>query len=94
VVVEVKIENQFFLLEVADQGIGIPDEDLKYLFQPFQRGSNANDFPGTGIGLTIIQKSVELMNGSVSVKSKLGQGSTFVVRFPARLVSTVDLAFA
>jgi PAS domain S-box-containing protein len=94
VTVEVRIEDHFFLLEVTDQGIGIPDDDLKYLFQPFQRGSNAADFPGTGIGLTIIQKSVELMNGTVSVKSKMGQGTTFMVRFPARLVSSVDLAFA
>jgi PAS domain S-box-containing protein len=94
VTIEIKIEDLFFLVEVADQGIGIPEDDLKYLFQPFQRGSNATDFPGTGIGLTIIQKSVELMNGTVSVKSKLGQGTTFMVRFPARLVSTADLAFS
>ncbi|MBE0699201.1 MAG: PAS domain S-box protein [Anaerolineaceae bacterium] len=93
VTVELKIEDLFFLIEVTDQGIGIPEDDLKYLFQPFQRGSNAADFPGTGIGLTIIQKSVELMNGTVSVKSKMGLGTTFMVRFPARLVSSVDLAF-
>ena len=72
------------MIEVTDQGIGIPDEDLKYLFQPFQRGSNAGDFPGTGIGLTIIQKSVELMNGSITLKSKEGQGTTFLIRFPAQ----------
>ncbi len=91
ITVNVKLEEQFFLLEVTDQGIGIPEGDLKYLFQPFQRGSNAIDFPGTGIGLTIIQKSVELMKGTVSVKSKVGQGTTFIVRFPVRLASSVDL---
>jgi PAS domain S-box-containing protein len=84
VTVQIKTEEQYVLLEVSDQGIGIPEHDIKYLFQPFQRGSNAGDFPGTGIGLTIIQKSVELMNGSVSLKSKEGQGTTFMVRFPVR----------
>lgn len=86
VIVELKIEDDHFRLEVTDQGIGIPESDMKYLFQPFQRGSNAADYPGTGIGLTIIQKSVELMNGSISVKSIVGQGTTFTIRFPSRLV--------
>ena len=85
VTLRVKMEESNVLLEVADQGIGIPDRDLKYLFQPFQRGSNAGKIPGTGIGLTIIQKSVELMRGTVALKSTEGQGSTFMVRFPARM---------
>ncbi len=88
--VMVKTEDHHVLVEVSDQGIGIPERDIKYLFQPFQRGSNAGDFPGTGIGLTIIQKSVELMNGSVSLKSKEGQGTTFLVRFPVRFESASD----
>ena len=87
VTLKVKTEEDHVLIEVTDQGIGIPERDMKYLFQPFQRGSNAGDFPGTGIGLTIIQKSVELMNGSISLKSKEGQGTTFMVRFPARFES-------
>lgn len=85
--VKVKLEEENILLEVADEGIGIPEHDISYLFQPFQRGSNAGDFPGTGIGLTIIQKSAELMNGSVSLKSKEGQGTTFLIRFPVRYES-------
>jgi signal transduction histidine kinase len=73
----IKTEDRCVLIEVSDQGIGIPERDLKFLFQPFQRGSNASDYPGTGIGLTIIQKSVELLNGTVSLKTKVGQGTTF-----------------
>ena len=84
VILGIRIEGSSVMIEVTDQGIGIPDEDLKYLFQPFQRGSNAGGFPGTGIGLTIIQKSVELMNGSITLKSKEGQGTTFLIRFPAQ----------
>ena len=88
VTMRVKLEDTNILLEVSDQGIGIPDRDIKYLFQPFQRGSNATDIPGTGIGLTIIQKSVELMKGTVALKSTEGQGTTFMVRFPARMEKT------
>lgn len=87
VTVRVKTEEQNVRLEVTDQGIGIPERDLKYLFQPFQRGSNVAEFPGSGIGLAIIQKSVELMQGDVAIHSKEGQGTTFVVRFPARINS-------
>jgi PAS domain S-box-containing protein len=86
----VRSEDRFLLIEVTDHGIGIPERDLKYLFQPFQRGSNASDYPGTGIGLTIIQKSVELLNGIVSLKSKEGQGTTFIVRIPVRLENAPD----
>lgn len=94
VTVNVSTEGKHVLLEVSDEGIGIPERDLKYLFQPFQRGSNANDIPGTGIGLTIIQKSVEMMSGTVSLKSKEGQGTTFLVRFPIRLDHTPDRVIA
>ncbi len=90
--VNLREEDHHVLLEVSDQGIGIPERDIKYLFQPFQRGSNTGDFPGTGIGLAIIQKSVELMNGSVSLRSKEGQGTTFLIRFPIRYESTSDRA--
>lgn len=94
VTVSVKKEERYILLEVADEGIGIPERDMQYLFQPFQRGSNASDYPGTGIGLTIIQKSVELMKGTISLKSKEGQGTTFMVRFPARIDNTYDRGLA
>jgi len=86
------VEEAYFYLEVSDQGIGIPEDDLQYLFQPFQRGSNAADYPGTGIGLTIIQQAVEIMNGSVSVKSAVGKGTTFTVKLPSRLDSEAVLA--
>lgn len=82
--ISARVEDDFALLEVSDEGIGIPERDMQYLFQPFQRGSNAAEFPGTGIGLTIIQKSMELMKGNISLKSKEGQGTTFMVRFPVR----------
>lgn len=88
--VNVVLEDQTVLLEVSDQGIGIPETDMPVLFQPYRRGSNAGSIPGTGIGLTIIQKSVELLRGKLSLQSNVGQGTTFQVRFPVHLVSSTD----
>lgn len=77
-------EGEFCYLEVQDEGIGIPEKDIKYLFQPFRRASNVTGLPGTGIGLAIVQKSIALINGDIFVKSVEGQGTNFVVRFPIR----------
>lgn len=67
---------------VTDRGIGIPAEDHEWLFRAFHRGRNVGDRPGTGLGLVIVNRSVELHGGRISVESTLGQGSTFTVRLP------------
>lgn len=69
------------VLFFTDQGIGIPEEDQKHLFERFFRGSNANNIPGTGLGLNIIKKYTELMNGSIDCVSHAGAGTTFTVTF-------------
>lgn len=65
-----------------DNGIGIPEEALDRLFAIFQRVHDERHYPGTGIGLAIVRKAVERMNGSVRVESKPGQGSRFCVTLP------------
>lgn len=69
-------------LTVADSGIGIPPEDLKNLFTSFSRASNSDAIEGTGLGLSIVKKAVDLLHGTISVKSTLGQGTTFDVAIP------------
>jgi signal transduction histidine kinase/CheY-like chemotaxis protein/purine-cytosine permease-like protein len=84
---------------VADTGHGIPDGDLKRIFEPFNRGTLpvAHASPGTGLGLTIAQLLSQVMGGDISVSSRVGAGSTFRVRVllsavtaPARITSAAQ----
>lgn len=68
-------------ITVQDSGIGIPDYDQKHLFERFFRGNNVAHIQGTGLGLNIVARYVELMNGSISFESKENLGSTFTVVF-------------
>ncbi len=68
--------------EIADTGPGIPQESLDRIFVPFQRAPGVTA-AGTGLGLSITRKLVELMGGSIRVRSQVGQGSVFEVRIPA-----------
>lgn len=75
-------EEMFFI--VRDQGIGIPPEDQKHMFDRFFRASNAGNVQGTGLGLNIVKRYVELLRGSISFASEFGKGSTFTVTIPLR----------
>lgn len=69
-------------IEVKDHGIGISKEDQKHLFGRFFRGHNATHIQGTGLGLNIVAKYAELMEGSISFESEEGQGTTFTLIIP------------
>ena len=70
------------MFTVCDEGIGVPDADLKQLFQTFHRGSNVGERPGTGLGLVIVKRCVELHDGTLQLNSKLAEGTTVTVRLP------------
>ncbi|MBC7879849.1 MAG: HAMP domain-containing histidine kinase [Anaerolineae bacterium] len=74
--------EQVVHFEVKDRGIGIPEADLGGLFQPFRRCSNVGHIQGTGLGLNVVKRFVELAGGTIAVQSKLGKGTTFTVRLP------------
>jgi len=76
-------EGGSVLLSVADNGIGIAPEYHQRIFQVFQRLHTEAEYPGTGIGLAIVARAVQAMNGEVQLQSEPGRGSTFVVRLPA-----------
>ena len=74
-------DNEFVEIEISDTGCGIPEEHLDKLFDPFFTTKEIGE--GTGLGLSVSLGIVQRHNGSVDVRSKVGQGSTFIVRLPA-----------
>lgn len=74
-----KTNNVRFCFTVSDTGVGMSEEFLKHIFDPFARDSSAAKIEGTGLGLSITKGLVELMNGKISVDSKPDIGSTFKV---------------
>ncbi|WP_198018957.1 PAS domain S-box protein [Asinibacterium sp. OR53] len=70
-----------FIFSITDQGIGISKDDQKHLMERFFRGNNVTGIQGTGLGLHIVSKYAELMNGSVECKSELLEGTEFIITF-------------
>lgn len=80
-VVEIKAacENGTLVVSVKDSGIGISEEDQQHLFERFFRARNALNIQGTGLGLHIVSKYLELLHGDIALSSKLGEGTTFTI---------------
>lgn len=70
------------VFQVKDSGIGIPQTDQQRLFESFQRASNVGNIPGTGIGLAVVKKAVDLHRGQITLKSEVGVGTTFTISLP------------
>ncbi len=77
------VEISQAVFRIRDEGIGIPQKDQKYMFERFFRASNAGNVQGTGLGLNIVKRYVELLNGIITFTSEYGTGSTFVFSIPA-----------
>ncbi len=78
------VTDKLATITVADQGIGISDDDKKHLFQRFFRGQNATNVQGTGLGLNIVANYVELMNGFIEIESELDKGTHVKITFPIK----------
>ena len=72
------------IIKVQDQGIGILMEDQKQLFEPFHRGKNVKTISGTGLGLVVVKKCVDLHQGNISISSEVGLGTTCVINIPLK----------
>lgn len=75
-------ESDQVTLQVRDQGIGIPVDEQPHLFEAFHRARNSGNIPGTGLGLTVVKKCVDLQGGTVEVTSEVGVGTTFKITLP------------
>ena len=78
-------KSDLFVFEVADTGLGIPQHHLSSIFEPFiqvHKTSSGNSRGGIGLGLSIVKKHVEQLNGTIRVESQVGKGTTFTVTLP------------
>jgi len=87
-----RLEPETVLVRVADTGIGIAPEDLIWIFEEFRQGDStlARESGGTGLGLSLVKRLVELHGGDVVVESELGKGTTFTVALPRDLAPRAD----
>lgn len=82
--VTLKHDNKYFYVNVADSGLGIPEDQIEHIFERFYRGdkSHSTEIEGTGLGLAITKSAIVLHRGIIKVTSKVGEGTTFMVRIP------------
>jgi signal transduction histidine kinase len=71
-----------FLVQISDEGIGIPPEELPHILEPFFRASNTTPYSGYGIGLPLAARIIRLHGGSINIVSKEASGTQVSVRFP------------
>lgn len=88
-IIEIDIDDQkdFCLISVKDHGIGIPQKDQERMFSRFFRAGNVINIEGTGLGLNIVERYLELLDGSLSFESKEGEGTTFFVKLPKKQIN-------
>jgi two-component system sensor kinase FixL len=77
-----EINQHECIITVSDNGIGIPEADQRHLFEAFFRAHNTGTIPGTGLGLNIVARYTNLMNGKIDFKSEVNQGTLFTITFP------------
>jgi PAS domain S-box-containing protein len=77
-------EDSWIRISIADEGIGISEEDQEHLFSSFFRGKNVVNIQGTGLGLHIVKRYIELLGGDISLESELGMGTRVTVLIPIK----------
>lgn len=87
------IKDKNINIQVKDTGIGISPQDQKKLFQPFKQidSTLSRKYVGTGLGLSLVKKMVEMHNGTISLESEVGKGSTFTVSLPTKASQSIPI---
>jgi len=83
--------SQGYQIIISDNGIGIEAEKIEEIFIPFRRFHSSSQYEGTGLGMSIVSKVIEKHNGTIKVKSKIGEGTTFDILLPQRKIKQVNL---
>jgi signal transduction histidine kinase len=77
--------NNHSVITVKDYGIGIPEAELPLVFESFFRSTNADNIPGTGLGMSIIKLFVEMNGGTVNIESKIDKGTSLIITLPSAI---------
>jgi CheY-like chemotaxis protein len=93
VAIRVSYKNELMTLQIQDEGIGIAANRLAHIFEPFEQADNSitRRFGGTGLGLTISKRLIEILGGTITVTSEEGRGSTFTINIPLKSIDN-DIA--
>lgn len=79
-----KTENNCIIVTITDNGCGMDDKTVKRIFDKFYQCDTSHSTEGNGLGLALVQKIIELSEGTITVKSEIGKGSTFIVELPIK----------
>ena len=75
-------DRNYVIIQVKDTGVGIEEEKINHIFEPFYSEGNLNRLKGTGLGLAIVKSLVDKYKGTISVSSIIKEGTTFTLKFP------------
>ncbi len=89
ILLETKADEYALIIQVTDHGIGVPQEEQKKMFERFFRAKNVTNIEGTGLGLNIVKKYVELLNGEITFVSKPEEETVFTVSLPTQSISKI-----
>ncbi|MCX2202571.1 HAMP domain-containing histidine kinase [Pantoea agglomerans] len=84
--VRLRVAKSHFFLRVRDTGCGFDTKKLNLLFQPFNQGVEGETRQGLGLGLSIVKSYLKTMKGSITARSKINEGSTFMIRIPVTVI--------
>lgn len=94
VFIHVKTEENHLVIKVKDQGVGIPEDHLDLIFNKFHQATTEySNQKGTGIGLSLVKEYIDLMKGSIHVKSVIGEGATFEIKLPISNQAEINTSF-
>jgi signal transduction histidine kinase len=82
---DIRLSENEVRIDIQDHGIGIPPEEQQHLFKRFFRANNAENIQGTGLGLNIVRKYLDLLDGDIAFESELGKGTKFSMRIPVQI---------
>ncbi len=85
VLIKISADEKYVIVEITDQGIGIPDREMSQIFVPFFRASNTGKYKGYGIGLPLANNIIKLHQGNIVVDSEVGVGTRFIIYLPTEM---------